>query len=81
VDERRRHVRVEIENELKDPMVQSYLTTHASPLARSYFDFDNVTQSTMSTFNKDTIDNEQGVLNLLQTVRRIGTGSILSLAC
>jgi hypothetical protein len=65
-------VRVEIENELNDPMVQSYLTTHASPMARSHFDFDNVTQSTMSTFNKETIDNEQGVLNLLQTVRRIG---------
>mgnify|MGYP006180190271 CR=1 FL=1 len=67
------NTRIEIENELNNPLVQSYLSTHApSPLARSHFDFDNLTQSTISTFNKDTIDNTEGVLNLLQTVRRIG---------
>lgn len=65
--------RIEIENELNNPLVQSYLSTHApSPMARSQFDFDNLTQSKISTFNKDTIDNSAGVLNLLQTVRRIG---------
>jgi len=58
---------------LNDPLVQSYLSTHApAALAQSHFDFDNLTQSTISTFNKDTIDNAEGVLNLLQTVRRIG---------
>jgi len=67
------NTRSEIEHELNDPLVQSYLSTHApAALAQSHFDFDNLTQSTISTFNKDTIDNAEGVLNLLQTVRRIG---------
>jgi len=70
------NTRIEIENELNNPLVQSYLSTHApSPMAKSRstpFDFDNLTQSAISTFNKDTIDNTEGVLNLLQTVRRIG---------
>lgn len=75
------NTRIEIENELNNPLVQSYLSTHApSPLARSHFDFDNLTQSTISTFNKDTIDNTEGVLNLLQTVRRIGE-SLVVLSC
>jgi hypothetical protein len=67
----RQNMRVEIENELNNPMVQSYLSTHApSPTGLGPFD---LTQSAMSTLNKDTIDNAEGVLNLLQTVRRIGT--------
>lgn len=67
------NTRSEIENELNNPLVQSYLSTHApAAMAQSHFDFDNLTQSTISTFNKDTIDNAEGVLNLLQTVRRIG---------
>lgn len=70
----RQNMRIEIENELNNPMVQSYLSTHApSPPSRSqHFDFNNITQSAMSTFNRDTINNAEGVLNLLQTVRRIG---------
>lgn len=67
------NTRSEIENELNNPLVQSYLSTHApAAMAQSHFDFENLTQSTISTFNKDTIDNAEGVLNLLQTVRRIG---------
>lgn len=73
------HTRSEIEIELNNPLVQSYLSTHApSPLARSHFDFEHLSQSTISTFNKDTIDNTEGVLNLLQTVRRIGTTIAIS---
>ena len=74
---RQRHnmMRVEIENELNNPMVQSYLSTHShSPIktAPAGLDLDNLTQSAVNTFNKDSIDNAEGVLNLLQTVRRIG---------
>lgn len=71
--QQQRIVKQEIENELNDPLVQSYLSTHAqSALVRSQFDADNLSQSTITAFNKDTVDNAAGVLNLLQTVRRIG---------
>lgn len=73
-ERRQQHaVKQEIENELNDPLVQSYLSTHAqSTMVRSQYDADNLTQSTISAFNKDTMENAKGVLNLLQTVRRIG---------
>lgn len=69
-------IATDIENELNNPMVQSYLSTQGNSgrgdMQQSQFDFNNVTQSTLHTF--DGIQNPEGVLNLLQTVRRIGEG-------
>jgi hypothetical protein len=33
----------------------------------------DLSHSILNTFNKDTVDNAQGVLNLLRTVHRLGT--------
>lgn len=79
-EQQQHNLKREIENELSDPLLQSYLSTHSqqSTMLRSQNDVDNMSHSTINAFNKDTINNAAGVLNLLQTVRRIGREDVLA---